>query len=75
MAYQLNVAALWFEYATNSEEALKVFSIDQLLATEHVDKVECLRQDDFSLGIDDTDHWIVCRLLQPSRLDYDPEPL
>ena len=69
MTYWLNIAALWLKHATNSEESLEVFSIDQLLATEHVDEVERLRQDDFCLGIDNTDNWVVCRLLQPRLLD------
>ena len=69
MANQLNIAALRLKYATYSEESLDIVRIYQLFAAEHINKVESLRQDDFCLGIDNTDYWIVCRLLQPRLLN------
>ena len=68
---QLKVGSAWLHDASDGQEPLYILSVDELLATKHIDKVECLRQHLFSLRVNHAHNWIMRRLHQLRLLDDD----
>ena len=68
---QLKVGPTWLHDASDSQETLNVLSIYELLATKHINKIECLGQHLLRLRVNHAHNWIMRRLHQLRLLNDD----